>query len=533
MGALSSVNLILHAHLPYVRHLEYPKFLEEDWLFESLAESYIPLVRMLEDLDARGVDFRLSICFSPTLCTMLMDEPLRERFVSYMRSRIELGEKEVVRCPKEAPESLAMARHYLDSYRDSLAYYEECGRDILSRFCQLEKNGHLELIGTAATHAYLPLYKSYKTAVKAQVELGIKTHIRVFHSAPSGFWLPECGYYPGLEDTLAEYGIRWCQLPSHSIMTARNRITSAGYKPVRLYDSNVLGFPRDWNLTNLVWSDTTGYPCDPDYREFYRDIGYDLDLDYIRPYIHEPDVRVFTGYKYKAITGHDEDKKPYDSALAQRKVLLHADNFLYHLRRKSISMSAEMQSEPVINLCFDVELFGHRWYEGIDFLRLVLERGVHDDSLHFTTPSLVLSNVGDVERGEINECSWGMGGYSDSWLDSNTSWVYRHTHKAIERMEELAVRFPDQKSLKGRFLNQAAREVLLAMASDWPYILHDRTSVIYAEKRLRNHLGSFNLAYTNMCRNSVHTEWLIKAEKRNSIFPEMDYNIFNPQRAEK
>ena len=75
MGALSSVNLILHAHLPYVRHLEYPKFLEEDWLFESLAESYIPLVRMLEDLDARGVDFRLSICFSPTLCTMLMDEP--------------------------------------------------------------------------------------------------------------------------------------------------------------------------------------------------------------------------------------------------------------------------------------------------------------------------------------------------------------------------------------------------------------------------------------------------------------------------
>ena len=398
---------------------------------------------------------------------------------------------------------------------------------------QLEKNGHLELIGTAATHAYLPLYKSYKTAVKAQVELGIKTHIRVFHSAPSGFWLPECGYYPGLEDTLAEYGIRWCQLPSHSIMTARNRITSAGYKPVRLYDSNILGFPRDWNLTNLVWSDTTGYPCDPDYREFYRDIGYDLDLDYIRPYIHEPDVRVFTGYKYKAITGHDEDKKPYDSALAQRKVLLHADNFLYHLRRKSISMSAEMQSEPVINLCFDVELFGHRWYEGIDFLRLVLERGVHDDSLHFTTPSLVLSNVGDVERGEINECSWGMGGYSDSWLDSNTSWVYRHTHKAIERMEELAVRFPDQKSLKGRFLNQAAREVLLAMASDWPYILHDRTSVIYAEKRLRNHLGSFNLAYTNMCRNSVHTEWLIKAEKRNSIFPEMDYNIFNPQRAEK
>ena len=121
------------------------------------------------------------------------------------------------------------------------------------------------------------------------------------------------------------------------------------------------------------------------------------------------------------------------------------------------------------------------------------------------------------------------GGYSDCWLDSENSWLYRHTHKAIERMEELARRFPGQRSLKCRFLNQAAREVLLAMASDWPYILHDKTSVIYAEKRLRNHLGSFNVVYSNMCKNSVHTEWLVKAERRNAIFPEMDYNLFMPQ----
>ena len=67
------------------------------------------------------------------------------------------------------------------------------------------------------------------------------------------------------------------------------------------------------------------------------------------------------------------------------------------------------------------------------------------------------------------------------------------------------------------------------MASDWPYILHDKTSVIYAEKRLRNHLGSFNVVYSNMCKNSVHTEWLVKAERRNAIFPEMDYNLFMPQ----
>lgn len=528
MGDKASVNLILHAHSPYVRHLEYPKFLEENWLFESLCESYIPLLRMLESLDAESSPFKLSICFSPTLCTMLVDGPLQERFVEYMNSRIELGEKEVVRTQNEASEHLYMAKFYLDAYRRNLEYYESIGRNILDGFIRLQDRGLVELIATAATHCYLPLYKNYPTAVRAQIEMGIKSHIRFFHSAPKGFWLPECGYYPGIESELENYGIRWCQIPAHSIITARNRISGAGYQPVQLYDSSVVGFPRDWGLTNLVWSDSTGYPCDPDYREFYRDIGYDLDMDYIRPYVHEPDVRVFTGYKYMAITGRDDDKKAYDPQVAIRKISLHAENFLYHIRRKALSLSAEMQEPPVINLCFDVELFGHRWFEGIAFLKKVLMNGAKDDSLLFTTPSQILTRSESFEKAELNECSWGKGGYSDSWLDGENNWVYRHTHKAIERMEELALRFPNQKSLKNRFLNQAAREVLLAMASDWPYILHDKTSVTYADRRLRNHLGSFNVVYSNMCKNSVHTEWLVKAERRNAIFPEMDYNLFRP-----
>ena len=528
MSGESCVNLILHAHSPYVRHLEYPRFLEENWLFESLNESYIPLLRMLMELADAGVAYKLSICFSPTLCTMLTDVPLQERFVDYMTSRIELGGKEVVRCAEEQPEYLEMAQRYLDSYKANLEYYESWGRNILTGFKQLSERGYVEIMATAATHCYFPLYKNYPTAIRAQIEIGIKSHIRFFHSAPRGFWLPECGYYPGLETELEKYGIRWCQIPAHSVITARNRIESAGYQPIQLYDSAICGFPRDWNMTNLVWSDTTGYPCDPDYREFYRDIGYDLDMDYIRPYVHEPDVRVFTGYKYMAITGRDEDKKPYDPQTAIRKIGLHAENFLYHLRRKALSLSAEMQSAPVMNLCFDVELFGHRWFEGIAFLKKVLTNGAKDDSLVFTTPFQILSRSEGFERAELNECSWGRGGYSDSWLDGENNWVYRHTHKAIERMEELALRFPNQKSLKNRFLNQAAREVLLAMASDWPYILHDKTSVTYADRRLRNHLGSFNVVYSNMCKNSVHTEWLVKAERRNAIFPEMDYNLFNP-----
>ena len=121
---MNKINLILHAHLPYVRHIEYPKFLEENWLFESLNETYIPMLRMLERLDGEGVGYRLSICFSPTLITMLTDPALQERFVCYMNERIELGEKEAERTRREEPECHGMAVHYLEEARRNLAIFE-------------------------------------------------------------------------------------------------------------------------------------------------------------------------------------------------------------------------------------------------------------------------------------------------------------------------------------------------------------------------------------------------------------------------
>lgn len=526
---MNRINLILHAHLPYVRHLEYPKFLEENWLFESLNESYIPGLRMLEKLDREGVGYRLSICFSPTLITMLTDEALQQRFVDYMNLRIELGEKEAARTEREDRECHYMAIRYLEEAKANLEMFESYGRNILTGYKALADKDRIELITTAATHAYLPLYKDYPTAIKAQIVMGLRTHKRVFGQNASGFWLPECGYYPGLDQVLSENGVSWCQLASHSVITSLDKSIYGGYKPVRL-PSGLIGFPRDWSVTSLVWSSVSGYPCDGDYRDFYRDIGYYMPLDYVRPYIHEPDVRVFTGYKYHAITGRTEEKRFYSPEKAQEKVRLHVENFLYNIKRKGIMIETLGIGDPVFNLCFDAELFGHRWYEGISFLEGVLREGSASSDFQFTTPTSVILSDGVCDKLRVNESSWGAGGYSDTWLDGSNAWIYRHIRKAIDRMQELTHRFPDQGSLKGRFLNQASREVLLAMASDWPCIMHDRTSVTYAEKRLRNHLGSFNVVYSSMCRNTVNTEWLINAERRNQIFPDMDYNLFDPDK---
>lgn len=532
MEKMKNINLMLHAHLPYVRHLEYPRFLEEDWLFESLNESYIPMMRLLDRLDSEGIAYKLTLCFSPTLLTMLSDKSLSDRFKNYMDLHIELGRKEVSRL-SDTPELQALAKKYLSDLESNLEFYVGNGDSIIPVVKRLAEKGRIELMTTAATHAYLPLYREYPTAIKAQVSLGISTFKDVFGFSPRGFWLPECGYYPGLDQVLSDYGINYCQLPSHAVLSARDKSIGGGYLPVEM-PSTLKGFVRDWSITSLIWSNVSGYPCDVDYREFYRDIGYDLPMDYIRPYIHEPEVRVFTGFKYFAITGKTDEKVYYDPKKAEKKIQLHVDNFLYHIDRKALMLSAMGIEEPFFNLCYDVELFGHRWYEGIAFLEEFLRRTSSCKSSRLVLPTEVLENKGQkLDSLFVNDCSWGRGGYSDTWLDGSNVWIYRHIHQAIERMEELTTRFPDQGSLKGRFLNQASREVLLAMSSDWPYIMHDQTSVTYAEKRLRNHLGSFNVVYSSMCKNTVNTEWLIKAEKRNQIFPNIDYNLFNPEMLDK
>jgi 1,4-alpha-glucan branching enzyme len=523
---MNRIGLVLNAHLPYIRHPEYPRFLEEDWLFEAISETYLPLLRTLKRLRDESVPFSITVSLSPTLCTMLSDPVLQGRFTNYLKLHRELAEKEVARCAQEQPESSELAAMYLKridlNVRDHFETYQ-C--NILSGFADLEASGHLELITTAATHAFLPLYSEYPAAVNAQISLAVQSHINHFKKRPKGFWLPECGYWPGLEEYLQHEEISYFQVAAQALLLAAEPVKRGNYAPVAC-PNGVHAFARDFNISSLVWSNIEGYPTDPDYREFYRDIGYDLPLSYIGPYIHEPEVRVFTGFKYHAITGKTDAKVYYSPRKASVKVGRHADNFLYNIQRKGMDLSDSLDGDPYFTLAFDAELFGHWWFEGVDWLEAVIRRIAASGDVKLQTPSEYLAEGHPLQTLQPALSSWGEGGYANVWADGENVWIYRHIHKALERMTELATRFPHQISLKQRFLNQAAREVLLAMASDWPFIIHSGTSVGYAEKRLRDHLANFNLVYENMCKNAVNTEWLIKAEKRNIVFSDIDYNMF-------
>src|ERR1044072_2118616 len=313
--ATGYLALVLHAHLPFVRHPEHDDFLEEDWFFEALTESYIPLLAMMERLVGDGVPFQLTMSVTPTLAAMLQDELLRERYLRHLDRSIALAEREVER-NREDEQSRNLSQFYLGHFRTSRERFLGWNGDLLAVFRKLRDEGCLEIAASAPTHALLPLLQQSPEAARAQVAIGCDAYRAAFHAEPLGFWLPECAFDPGIENILRDAGLRWFIIDAHGLMLGEPRPRRAIYAPC-FTPAGPAVFARDRDSSRQVWSATEGYPGDPAYREFYRDIGFELPTEYLWPGIASPS-RKFTGIKYHRITGRDGDKELYDPAAAAR-----------------------------------------------------------------------------------------------------------------------------------------------------------------------------------------------------------------------
>ncbi len=518
--------LVLHAHLPFVRHPEHEDFLEEDWLFEAITEAYIPLLWVLEGLTREGIDFRLTLSLSPTLISMLDDELLRTRYGRHLDSLCELAAKEVRRT-KHQPQFQGTAAMYSERFeRARRDYHARWKRDLVGGFWRVRQSGSLEIITSAATHGYFPLLRVSSAAVRAQVGVGVQHFRERFGVPPQGIWLPECGFYPGLDEVLKEAGLRYFFLDAHGIYHAAGRTRFGVHAPLYC-PSGVAAFGRDLESAKQVWSSKEGYPGDYDYREFYRDIGFDLGLDYVGPYIHKDGIRVNTGIKYYRITGPGFDKEPYVRERALRKASVHAGNFLFNRERQIEWLRGWMGRKPIVVAPYDAELFGHWWFEGPEWLDSLL-RGfaAGNGMVRPATPSEYLEEYAVNQVETPSASSWGHKGYNEVWLNGANDWIYRHLHEAADRMVALARRFPAASGLRGRALNQAARELLLAQASDWPFIMSRGTVVEYAARRTRDHVLQFDELYRMLAEGAIREDRLKQLEFQDNIFPFIDYRIY-------
>ncbi len=552
--------LVLHAHLPFVRHPEHAYHLEENWLYEALTATYLPLLEVLRDVHGEiqrtpsAAPLRLTLSLSPPLCTMLRDPLLLSRYRAYVDRLLRLGDEEVARNAGD-PALSKLSRFYVERFTRLAQLFRDIDGDVLSALATLQEAGCLDIITTCATHGYLPVIRE-PAARRAQIAVAIRAYRGWFGRYPRGLWLPECGYADGVDALLAEHDLRYFFTDAHGLLYARPRPPLGLHAPI-FTPAGVAAFGRDLESSRSVWSATEGYPADGVYRDFYRDIGFDRPLSVIAPYIHPDGIRVNTGFKYHRVTGPRvdlADKQLYEPEQALARADEHARDFVHKRRQQLAALSQRMERRPIVVSPYDAELFGHWWFEGPVFLRGVLRRLcglVRDEQLvaggaaglGSVAPGLdgvrLNTGTGYLSEHPVNAVcepapsSWGEGGYSAVWVDSANDWIYRHVHRAEAQLHELASRHAGTSDdVLRRALNQLARELLLAQSSDWAFILKTGTAVKYATERLKSHLARFQqlarsiAALTEPGSSPLDVSLLAELERRDNIFPDVDFRLY-------
>jgi 1,4-alpha-glucan branching enzyme len=526
------IAIVLHSHLPFVKYPEEEFFLEENWLYEAITETYLPLYLALAHLKESGIRFRITMSITPPLANMLEDELLISRYERYLKRRIALVEELL---EKKNPEEVYDT---LNFYRDKLilifdTFMNKLNKSILSGFKKLQDGGFIEIITCSATHEILPL-ESNESVRNAQIKVGVLTYKRIFEKNPNGIWLGECAYTEGIDRILANNGIRFSILDTHGLLNGKPSPVYGVSAPIISKDGGVAFFGRDPEASKQVWSAQEGYPGDSNYREFYRDVAYDLTESEVKKFLHPAGFRFSSGIKLHKVTGRVPlyAKELYNRKKAEEMTAIHAGNFMFNREREAEYLLSLMDREPIMVAPFDTELFGHWWFEGPDFLENFFRKVFYESSIiEATTLSEYLEKYPVNQIISPSPSTWGDGGYFKVWLNEQTDWIYQHLNVLGIRMTNVANSFKPNNSLEKRVLNQMARELLLADSSDWAFLITVGTAVNYATSQEKFHINAFNKLYENLIRGNIDEDLLEYLEGHDSIFPFIDYTIFKNKEA--
>lgn len=530
--AMGYSSLVLHAHLPFVRHPEHPFFIEELWFYEAMIETYIPILQVMEGWEEDEIYWRLTMSLTPPLLSMMRDPLLQERFAARLTALEELVAKELKRT-KDRPEFHRTAVHYRDSLAAARKTWEKWEGDLSAAFRHHHESGKLEVITCGATHGFLPYLAEVPGSVEAQVEVACRAHEEALGTRPRGIWLPECAYVAENDPILKKAGIEYTFNDTHGLLNAHPRPPHGVYAPTKSR-AGVQVFARDLESSRQVWSKEVGYPGDPFYREFYRDVGYDLEWDYVGAYVHEDlGIRLNTGIKYHRVTGDVDlaDKDLYHPEIAAERAEVHGTDFVIRRHDQVRWLARRMDRPPLVVSPYDAELYGHWWYEGPQFIDHVMR--AMNKALHVvapTHPAEYLERFPESHEADLYFSTWGAEGYGEVWLNSTNEWIYRHLHGAARVLRRWATTHlqASDDSWQARVLNQMGRELLLAQASDWAFIMNAGTTVEYAEKRTRVHLHRLHeMAGWLEAGEGPDLARLEEFEAKDNLFAEaMDFRLY-------
>ncbi|MEW6281043.1 MAG: 1,4-alpha-glucan branching protein domain-containing protein [Candidatus Eremiobacterota bacterium] len=505
--------LHLHAHLPFIPDPVHfgekwrPEGYPQEWFPEAVRETYLPLLDMMEGLVSEGVDFRLSMDLSPPLVAMMRSARHQADVVEYLNRLIRLARLEVARTSREEPHYTTAANMHLRHLRRCRDLFLGYGCDLARAFRQFQDAGKLEICTCVGTHPMLPLWTTAPNAIRGQVFAAAEYHHQVFGRASLGVWLPECAYVPGVEGFLEEAGFGYFFSEGSTVLRADSPTEFGLNAPVYVRASQMTVFPRDPETSEQVWSGDMGYPGDPDYLEFHIRGGV---------------------FKYNRITDRSGGwKEPYNPEWASGKAYSHARHFLQCRNARFEWLRPRMWKKPIVVAPYDAELFGHHWYEGPQFLSSLFRSLHYDQNItELVTPSAYLAANPTAQEMWPNVSSWGDKGTFEKWMSGSTAWMYRHAHEAAEEMGRMAATRPPE-GTRRRILRQAARQLMLAMSSDLPFVISNGHFVDRMKDLFFGALRDFwRLQEMFWDGDSVDMEFVRHLELVNCIFPEVNPDHF-------
>lgn len=428
--------IVLHTHMPYVEGFGTWPFGEE-WLWEAIASSYLPLVTLL---DAQPGPAPITLSLTPVLCDQLAHPGAMARCLTFLREvRPESHRRDAAQLRRRGESGLA-------AELDRSAAEYAAAADRLAAWERDRPGGLLGALGahaswtSSATHAVLPLLAT-DAGVALQLRTGIGSHRRRFGVWNGGFWLPECAHVPWLDPALEAAGVRAACVE----LTGRFGLGDARHlRPLATGEGPVL-WPVDRAMIARVWG-AGGYPSHAPYRDYHR----------------------YTTHRHRVWR---IDGGPYDRAAALAQVRLDAAAFIAAARER-------VAGGGVCVCAVDTELLGHWWYEGVAWLGEVLEQAPAA-GLALTTLDDALARHEPLPAPALgpHATSWGEGGDLRTWSGPA---VARFAWRA--RAAELALgdrrRPPPARAL---------RELLALQSSDWAFLADRELSGDYPEQRAAAH----------------------------------------------
>ena len=498
----AKVLLVLHAHLPYIRIPDKRFPLQELWLHQAVTESYIPLILCLRELIEEKTDFNITLSISPTLLAMLSDDYFKQKYGDYLATLLEILRKKSINSENGLKQRFEWLLNKIQIISN---FYIKTKGNIPGELKKLRQSGKIKLITTTATHALLPLFRFSSNLIRNQIKTGQQAFENEFGFIPEGFWLPEMGYYSNLDAILSSFNVKYTFLDAHSIYLGPRSPSYGSFLP-SVTESGIKIFPRDVQLSNIIWSAKTGYPGDSRYREFHFDYTYSLtDFE-----LHDFNIdKLPLGLKIYRITGNDKPKELYNHDEAMEAVNIHSDDFISKIRERAIAVKQHINKIPVFTLPFDAELFGHWWYEGPEFLKQVIKKISLAEDIELISPNDIENK--NLEIAVPAESSWGREGYFNTWTNPECSWIYPELAHLDVRLDN--IKSDDDKSPASI---QAMKELLLASSSDWTFFMSNNTSHDYGKFRLNDHLNTAKKIIDEIESGNTDNSFL---KERHTLYP--------------